>query len=234
MVHITHLTRGIEVGVIHGDICGIGGVLVDERVAAIATIDMKPASIRLLEFRSVVLCATNHELAVQGMQRQALELSCAEACRIAAGPCLTAVARTPDATIAALIHDGIVGRRINNYMCIGVERCVWLSKSIATVDGLLQRRATSLSAQKESVGIIGLEGDYLIIETLAGTKTSCRANGGRPACPPVRGEINGSAIFRCGGKRRDGRSDFIDGKFYIERLSRQAGQRGGKRRADRR
>src|SRR5437762_2167657 len=156
-MRVTYLAAaGVEVGVIHGDVGSVGGILVYKRVSTVAAVCPQPASVRLFEFGAIILRAADHEFAVQGMQRQALELRGAEPGGVAAGPGTAAVTRAPNTSIIAFIHDRKVGRGKDDNMSVGVQCGNGRGKSVAAIDRFLQAEASGLASQEEGVGVVGL------------------------------------------------------------------------------
>src|SRR4029077_18594011 len=78
--------RLVKEGVIRGHISRVGGILIDDSKAAIATRKGRPRTSAVLVGRAVVLSAADGEVAIRGMQGQTLKLNRVERRVIQAGP----------------------------------------------------------------------------------------------------------------------------------------------------
>ena len=75
-----------EVGVIHGHIGRVDGVLIDQTKTAIAKVGSRPRAAGIAELSAIVLTAANSEVGVCRMERQTLKLRNIQLGRVAAGP----------------------------------------------------------------------------------------------------------------------------------------------------
>src|ERR1700724_1480654 len=89
---------------------GVGGAAVDRGEAAVAADRPGPPGAPLPQQRAVVLGAADHQLAVERVQGEAVELRGGELGVVVARPGLASVGRLEDAAIVADIDDGGIGR----------------------------------------------------------------------------------------------------------------------------
>ena len=123
---VPHGGRLVEVGVVHRHVVGVGGTLVDEGEAAVAEVGPGPRAVCPLPLGAVVLGAADHELTVDGVQGEALELGGVEAGVVEARPGEAGVGRLPDPAVVGLVDDGGIRGRGHDGVGVGVQAHVRL------------------------------------------------------------------------------------------------------------
>src|SRR5947207_13016954 len=104
---------------VHRHIFRVRCVPVDQRVAAVTEVNTSPSSVWLKEVRAVVLRATDAEIGIGRVNRDALKLCCAKGGGIPiVYPSQTGIGRLPNATIVPGVNDRVVGRTAPNRVAI--------------------------------------------------------------------------------------------------------------------
>ena len=114
----------LKYGVVHRHVLGVGGALVDEGEAAVAEVGPGPGGVGPSRLGAVVLGPADHELAVDGVEGEALELGGVEAVVVEARPGQPAVGRLPDPAVVGLVDDGGVRGRGHDGVGVGVQAVV--------------------------------------------------------------------------------------------------------------
>src|SRR5262249_30505801 len=105
-VRISNLIMAlVEVGVVHGDVRGVRGVLVDRGKATIAAVGPGPSTVWLHELRAVVLRAADGVLGIRGVHGEAFKLRGRKTGIVETVPRHSTIIRTKDSAIVSGVYD---------------------------------------------------------------------------------------------------------------------------------
>jgi hypothetical protein len=190
-----------------------GRALVYHGKAPVAVVGVKPDRSSREPLGPIILRATDGDVRIGRMHRDALKLSSSQGGIVLSQPGVASINRFPDAAIITAINNIGIGRSHLDHVTIRVRGIIVVSEggsSAVKGSGLLfcASGTPNIAAQEKLVGTSGsarhdVKGD--VVETLAGAKAAATRQLGRPGGATVVGPAESAKTCGAITKRRAGR-----------------------------